>query len=231
MKKLLLFTLLSISFIIKGQSIDKKSTLNVVTIHKADQTSNSRDGGYYTTYKPVDSSINGHVYAFNTFSNKGVIMNNYGKQYNINNINVDLDRNVFLSKLSKDSVYVYNNLKNVSINSNIYQIIDNKTLKTIHLGKNFNMYEFLSKKVKEKKINKVTGMVISDREWVLEKKYFYCVTGSDSLNEVKLNKRNFLKLFNNQIRNRLKNYAKENNLSFRDINDLVSILKFKDSFS
>ena len=70
MKKLLLFTLLSISFIIKGQSIDKKSTLNVVTIHKADQTSNSRDGGYYTTYKPVDSSINGHVYAFNTFSNK-----------------------------------------------------------------------------------------------------------------------------------------------------------------
>jgi hypothetical protein len=230
MKALFLFTLLSISFLIKGQSLEKNSTLNVVTIHKADQTSNSRDGGYYTTYKPVDTSINGHVYAFNTFSNKGVIMNNYGKQYNINNINVDLDRNVFLSKLSKDSVYVYNNLKNVSINSNMYQIIDNKILKTIHLSENFKIYEFLSKKIKEKKINKVTGMVISDREWVLEKKYFYSVTDSNSLKEVKLNKRSFLKLFNKSIRNRLKNYAKVNNLSFRDVNDIANILKFKDSF-
>jgi hypothetical protein len=186
-------------------------------------------GGMWTR-TIVDNNILGTPYLFSNWETLATIHTGDGKQYSITNLNYDTKINRFVSKVSLDSVFVFeaSDLKEAILNNRrfkryyfndvyeYYQIIASSKGKEI-LKKNF-------KAIKRGKKDPLTAKVSKDK-YYLKTKYF--LNSKNGVREFKMKKKTFLKIFGNQSP-KVKKYIKRNKLSIKNDIDIAKIFKYYD---
>ena len=182
-----------------------------------------------------DENINlvrAKIYYYPTYNNTGSIITTTGRKYSITNINFNIYSNNFDSKMSADSIYVFDNnqIKSVKINNRIF-----KTYFNSEVSRN-RMYEVIyeSDNVTLLRKDKMVYTEVRDPLNVnkpkinYKKEVNYYVKKADNLKKIVLKKKSMLKLFNDE-KNMVADYAKKNNLSFKNERDVSMILKYYNS--
>ncbi len=223
MKKmfLILFSLVySISFC---QDVDKESNIRLSSVGDI-----AGYGSGLWMKSNNSNKIKGSVYLFDKWSNLASVTTDKGEHYSINNINFDTTKDKFVSKVSLDSVFVFNS-------QNIKQIIiRNKSFKRYNVNGLYTFYEQIGYG-KGKEILKKNFKVIKSGErnpfdnstkpdkYVLKTKYF--INSKEGIKELKLKKNPFLSVFENQS-SKIKKFIKKNKLSIKKDIDIAEIFKY-----
>ncbi len=180
--------------------------------------------GNYIFYKAEKSNkTKGTKFLLKKFVHNGVITTFYNKSYETANINIDLTTNNFVSKINKDSLFVYNNLKKVVIDGDVFEKRGDKIFRVISKGKKISLYKYSFKEKTKPRIDKYSKEIKSPSKWKLREEYFYEKNGN-GLKKIKLKKRNFLKLLKSN--KYVKEFIKKESLSIKKDKDLEKILNY-----
>lgn len=153
-----------------------------------------------------------------------------GKQFTVKNMNINIQTNELLYQTHKDSIF------SIPYNSDLdFCIIKNKKFKYKFYDGENKLFEVLSSG-KRISLLKRYFIKISQREDVglgrskeiVKKKHQYFVLKEKEgvLTKVKLKKKDFVNLVDNDFQKKIKKYAKENKLSFRKEKGVKKILEF-----
>lgn len=186
--------------------------------------SHGSSGYFYNPKRTVDGS----EYLFDDWDNSAVVYTKDNYTYAIKNINLNIKRNLFLSKLSKDSIFTFN------MNSIDRIVIDSKIYKNIYSEKGRTICEviFESKQFSILKgfyLQSVEGspnpMINRSTDKIIRKKRYYLLE-DDSLDTFRFVKRKVLTLVGLDKVTLVKEYAKRNDLSYRKEEEVKQILKY-----
>lgn len=215
---------------------NSESTTTAVT-NNSSETMLSASNGMKSSYGASAYFVNparavdGTVYLFEDWNNTGVIHATTNQRYSLRNINLNIERNSFESKVGRDSLFSFNfnNIEKFIINGrtfkNYYWNDDNRVYEIIYEGKDWSL-------IKGFKIVEVTGsanpMLNRTRDRMIRKTFYY-LKDDKGIRSFILKKNRVLKLLSNSdkaITSKIENYAKANKLSFKKENDLRKILEF-----
>lgn len=176
-------------------------------------------------------AVDGTVYLFEDWDNLGVIHATTDQKFALKNINLNIERNSFESKVGKDSLFSFNfnNIEKFVVNGrtfkNYYWNDDNRVYEIIYETKDWSI-------IKGFKIVEVTGsanpMLNRTRDRMVRKMFYY-VKDQNGIRPFILKKRKVLKLASGgdaAKSNRIADYAKNKKLSYKRENDLKEILDF-----
>lgn len=207
--------------------IYSQSSLRVVD-SSPKSTFSKTSSGFYRMSETKESIK--RVYYYEDFYNEAVIFDINKKKYKINNFNIDLIDNYFVSKINKDSLFVFSTLDKAKIGGKEFIIENNNIYEVLVEGKRLNLnIGFLSSK-KEELIDKLNGKVIKPAHYRISKKYILKdrINGK-VLNFKKIKKKLLFKHIDKNLKKEVESYIKENNLSFRREKDVKSILNYYNS--
>ncbi|WP_431164454.1 hypothetical protein [Tenacibaculum halocynthiae] len=170
--------------------------------------------------------VKGSFYLFNTWKNNSTITSKTGKKYQINNMNYDLDEKAFLSKISRDSVYIYQNIESINVENRFFININEQFYEKITDGK-ISLLKKYSGKLKKPIINKMTNQQVKPAEYVKIVNY-YSYIQNKKLEKIKLKKSNISKLIT-QKKDQVKAYIKKNKLTYKEEGDIVKIINYYNS--
>ena len=222
MKKILYFILLLSNISLSAQSLgnldSNPNTAYMVT-----------SAGLYimssTTGKPIKK-----LFLYKDFYNPSVIYTNSKVNYMINNINVDLIDQNFVSAYKKDSLFTFTNVDKVKINDKIFLKKNKTILEVISQGKKVNLYIRYFAKKKEQELDKMNGSVSKPERFVLRKEFIFENAITKQLSKHRKIKRSiFLSMLDSKSKDRVTKYAKKNNLSYKNINELKKIINYYNS--
>jgi len=186
-------------------------------------------GGTMTFFNPP-RQVDGTEYLFDEWTNFAVIHTEDDQKFALRNINLNIKQNSFVSKVEGDSLFTFsfNNIDKVQINGrtykNYYWNDDNRVYEIIYEGEKWSI-------IKGFKIVEVTGsanpMVNRTRDRLVRKSFYY-IKDDKGIHSFKLKKSKILKLINDSEAKveKIENFAKENDLSFKRENDVRKILDF-----
>jgi hypothetical protein len=181
--------------------------------------------GYF--YNPR-RKIEGTEYLFDSWENSAVVYSNDDYKYIINNINLNIKSNSFLSKIGKDSIFTYN------MNGIDRIIINNKTYKNIYSEKGKTICEVVFESddfsiLKGFDIKTIQSspnpMINRKNDRMVRKKRFY-VLKDKTLDSFRFARRKVMALIAPKKKSEVKKYVKRNSLSYRDENDVKQILNY-----
>ncbi|WP_435263749.1 hypothetical protein [Tenacibaculum sp. nBUS_03] len=170
--------------------------------------------------------VKGSFYLFNSWNNSSTILSKTGKKYYINNINFDLDEEKFLSEISKDSVYIYQNIESITVNKRLFININEQYFEKIVDGK-LSVIKKYSGKLKKPVTNKMTNQQVKPAEYIKIINY-YTYIDNQKLEKIKLKKSNISKLINDK-KGQINAYIKKNKLSYKEESDVIKIINFYNS--
>jgi len=183
------------------------------------------DGGRFASLNGNIShgniGIKGSPLLFNNFVNDGVLWLTSGKSYAISHINIDLDNGHFVSELSKDSIFIFNNVKVAKVKSKVYTQNSNKIYEVLQNGTKISFLKQISKVLKRQIQDKLTAEVV---KWKLVEEYYIKINGDFNL--INLRKKDFYKFIEKDKVNDLKKYIKSNRLSPKKETDLITIIGY-----
>ena len=179
------------------------------------------DLSYIKLFDKSLKSIERSPFLFENFNNTGVLHTLSNKTYRINNINIDLVSGNYISKISKDSIFIYNGLDEVLINKRRFKKLNNKIYEILYKSKKYGFYKLYSKKKKKAIIHKMSGAIIKPERLVNKVKYVYIQNGM--YKNIRLKKKDIQYLIKNK--KNIKKYIKDNNLSYKKEKDVIQILK------
>ncbi len=184
----------------------------------------ARGTGMWIPNKVQNNEISGSVYLFDSWIGNYNIYDSSDNKFLVTNLNYNITTNTLESKVSNDSVFQYDlgNIKKVSFGNKKYEIVDGKLVESLFSSEKINVYKVFSVQVVEATINPMTQENITDKKYVKKSKFL--VKKNDLVQELKLNKKNVLSLFEKN-QNDVKKFVKDNNLNYSDENDLFKILK------
>ena len=203
------------------------SAMNLNAAASSNIQSHGSSGYFYNPKRAVD----GTEYLFDDWENDAVVYTKDNFKYSIKNINLNIKRNLFLSKLSKDSIFTFN------MNSIDRIVIDNKIYKNIYSEKGRTICEVIFESdqfsiLKGFHLQSVEGspnpMINRATDKIIRKKRYY-VLEDDSLNTFRFAKRKVLTLVNVDKVTIIKEYVKRNDLSYRKEEDVKQILEYNTS--
>jgi len=176
--------------------------------------------------------VQAKIYYFPTYNNKGSIITATGRKYSIANINFNIYSNNFDSKMSPDSIYVFDNnqIKSVEVNNKMFKTYfnseesKNKIYQVIYEGDNITLLR--KDKIVYKEVR--DPLNINEPKASYTKVTNYYVKKADNIKKIVLKKKSMLRFFNNE-KNIVADYAKKNNLSFKKERDVSIILKYYNS--
>jgi hypothetical protein len=186
--------------------------------------SHGTSGYFYNPKRKVD----GTEYLFDSWENSAIVYSKDDSMYIINNINLNIKSNSFLSKIGKDSIFTYNmnGIDRIIVNNKIYKNIYSKKGKTIcevvFESDNFSILKGFDIKTI---LGSPNPMINRANDKMVRKKRFY-IFKDKSLESFRFAKRKVLALISPNKKNKVKAYAKQNSLSFRNENDVKQILKY-----
>jgi hypothetical protein len=178
----------------------------------------------------VDPGIDGDPYLFNNWNTLATIHVAGGKKFTISNLNYDTKLGRFVSKVTLDSVFVFelSNLKEASFNKTKfkrYQVNNSSEYyEVIASSKGREILKKNIKKVKKFRKDPLTGKKNKDK-YILEATYF--LNSKKGIHEFKMKKKSFLKIFGN-LSPKVKKYMKRNKLSIKKDTDIYKIFKYYD---
>ena len=174
-------------------------------------------------------AVDGTVYLFEDWNNAGIIYA-ANERFALNNINLNIQRNSFESKVGQDSLFSFNfnNVDKFVVNGrtfkNYYWEDDNRVYEIIYEGNNWSI-------IKGFKIVEVTGsanpMLNRTRDRMVRKMFYY-LKNEKGIHSLVLKKKRILKLVKGDGKNveKTANFAKSNKLSFKKEDDLRKILEY-----
>ena len=178
-------------------------------------------------------AVDGTVYLFEDWRNSGIIYTNTNEKFGIKNINLNIERNSFESKVGRDSLFSFNfnNVEKFEINGrtfkNYYWNDDNRVYEIIYESKDYSI-------IKGFKIVEVTGsanpMLNRTRDRMVRKTFYY-LKDENGIKSFILKKNKILKLVSNNDKaeaTKIQQYAKANKLSFKKEEDVKKILAFSE---
>ena len=176
----------------------------------------------------VDPGIEGSPYLFKNWNTFAIIHISNGKKFTINNLNYDTKIDRFVSKVSLDSVYVFDasNLKEVTLNNKKFKRFDRNDryeyFQLVALSKGKDILKKSIKLIKKGSIDPLTNKKNKDK-YVNSSKYF--LNSKNGIEEFKLKKKSFLKIFgNNSLK--IKKFIKKEKLSIKNDEDIAKIFKY-----
>lgn len=176
--------------------------------------------------KPIieEKDIIGSFYLFDNWKNESRITSMTGRVYNIVNLNFHLHEEKFLVKVSKDSVYVYNRLKEVSINNMVFFNIKGKYYTRILNDNKIQLYKRYHGKLKQPLLNKMTSQRIRKARYV--KMISYYLKMNEEFRLVVLKEKKILKFFKEELQNKIKNWVEKEGLSYENEKDVLKIFSY-----
>jgi len=174
-------------------------------------------------------NIEGSIYLFDKFDNKGVIYLG-NKKYITSNINLNINKNVFVSKIEGDSTFVYDilSIDKIVINSrqfkSFYNPTENKNIifevlfedKSLLLLKEY--YISFVKASPNPMVNRPNNKIKQEVNYFIYK--------NKTLHPFKLNKSNTLNLVTSTQKEELQKYIRSNDLSYKKETDINRILGY-----
>lgn len=191
---------------------------------------NAGKNGFATTFVNPKRPVIGTNYLFDDWKNKCIIVTNDNNKYVIRNVNLNIKRNTFEAKIDGDSLFIFNfnNIKRFEINEksykNYYWDDDNRVYQVIFESPDFTI-------IKGFKITEVVGsanpMLNRSRDKLIRKEFIFLKT-DDGIVPFRLAKSKILKLFvdDEGKRQKLQDYVRSNNLSYKKEEDVQQMLEF-----
>ncbi|WP_298351813.1 hypothetical protein [uncultured Dokdonia sp.] len=186
-------------------------------------------GGSSVVFNP-SRPIDGSVHVFDTWRNNAIIQTTGGMTLRLrDNINLNAKRNVFESKIGRDSVFTFDftNIEKMVVNNKTYKNIFSpveggyRLVEVVAETDDFAIYKDYKIDIKEGNPNPMLAQ--QNDKYVMKDSYY--VKKGRSFKKFKLKKSNFLKLAGKKA-DQLEAYADKNNFNFRDEKDLEKIASY-----
>ncbi len=171
--------------------------------------------------------IDGSIYLFKEWKNHAKIVSVDNDVFSLNNINFNIEQQVFQSKISEDSIFTFG-FKNIS-----KFIVSGKTFKPINGDKGRKIYEVISESkdftiLKDFKLDIIEGSsnpMVNRKNDKYKTKEAYFIKKNNSVLPFKFKKKNFLSLLKDNNENVVA-FAKERKLSFSNEEDAKKIMQY-----
>ena len=232
MKKIMVIAALLICSSIIGQT-NEGFVQNNPTALAAAGNNNVRSQGQASLFINPAREIDGSIHLFDNWENTAIIHTNDAQRFMLRNINLNLKRNTFESKISKDSLFTFNfnNIEKFVINNKVYKNYywddDNKVYQVIYDGDDFQILKGYKLEFVEGSAN---PMLNRARDKYIQKEYYY-LREEGRIKYFNLKKGRILKLLKGQEdkARKAEAYAKNNRLSFKRELDVQKILEYSDN--
>lgn len=171
--------------------------------------------------------VKGSIYLFDKWENKGVIYLG-NKKYITSNINLNINKNVFMSKIEGDSTFVYDflSIDRIIINnrkfSSFYNPDENKKIIYEILFEDKSI--FLLKGYYIKFVKASPNPMVNRPDNKIRQGSNYFIYKDKTFQAFNLNKNNYLNLVGDKQKKELIKYVKNNKLSFKKEKDITMIL-------
>ncbi|AOW21824.1 hypothetical protein [Urechidicola croceus] len=174
------------------------------------------------------------IYLFPSHYNTAIFTNSKDEKFTISSINFNIYSNNFDSRLSNDSIYVFDNsnIKSVEIGDKLFKKYfddnteENKIYQVIYEGDSFSLLR-MDKFVKSEIKNALNPTEVKVHFSKISN--YYSVNGEkQKMVKIKLNKKSILSLFDDKSKV-IKDFVKKNKLSFSKEKDLSRILNYYES--
>lgn len=203
-------------------------TLGSDELFNAANSSLSSYGVSATFYNPK-KQVEGSVHLFNNWNNFAVIFTSDNQKFALKNINLNIERNTFESKIPGDSIFTFN------VNNIAKFVINNKVFKNLYYNNENRIFEMIYESdkfliIKGYRIELVAGsvnpMVNRKNDKYVQKSSFYLKQG-EIIKPFKLSKKRILKLIGDQERvAKMEKYVLDNNLSYKKEDDVKRVLEY-----
>ncbi|MBT8268335.1 MAG: hypothetical protein KJN59_03855, partial [Bacteroidia bacterium] len=155
------------------------------------------------------------------------------QQYLMKNINLNLQRHTFESKIAQDTLFTFNfnNIDKFVVNNKVYRNYywddDNRVYEVIYDGKDYQVIKGFKLEIIEGSANPM----LNRRSDKYAKKEAYYIRKEGKIKPFRLSKGRIMKLFKSdeEKSKELLQFVRENKLSFKKEYDIRRLLEFSDS--
>lgn len=226
---LIIVGLLSITNL-TAQDDETVNESKLISLYNAAQVSQNSSYGSSVYFVNPKRQVDGTVYLFDNWDNYAVIYTDNHQRFSLRNINLNIQRNNFESKVGRDSLFSFsfNNIEKFVINDrtfkNYYWDDDNRVYELIAQGKNFEILKGFFVTYIEGNSNPMLNR--KNDKYVRSEKYF--VRKDDKISSLILKKSRVLKFLNlnEQEKQKVLTFADDRKLSFKKEEDLRKIIEF-----
>jgi hypothetical protein len=223
-KTSILLTLISlISFAVFAQDENEAITSNNIL----DKSTFIGNGNIYTP----PNAVKGNFYLLDNWFNSNLVYLS-GKEdgaVKLSNININVKTNKFVTKLSKKSIYIFNDkyFDYVVIDGKKYKSIynqatqDNRIYEIVETAKDFTLLKGTESYLVKGEIDPMQFKKVFD-EYKIRSSFY--VKKGNVISKFKLKKKSILSLLGNK--DLVTEFAKKNKLSFKKVNDVKKIFKY-----
>jgi hypothetical protein len=188
----------------------------------------SKSGGSIGTIDATlssNSEVLGSPFLYKDWNNFAIMYLNNGNVFKTKNINFNIEKSNFSFKISKDSIFIFDNIDKIEFTEQNFININNKFYESLVTRKEGNLLKEYTVKI-EPKLHIITSTVIGPGKYKKGSKYFYYENGK--LNEIKLRKKDIIEVLNLK-KDKVLKYVKSQNLSYTNEKDVIEIFKFYDT--
>lgn len=208
---------------------------DVTTVGNSDMYSSN--AGLWVVTKGTSDNIGGSLYLLNNWFAKGYLVTREDKILSITGLNYDSKNDAFVVKIAEDSIFMFDDskLKEVKIDDkkfkkyfnvpNLGNQSKNSYLEVLGSTNDMDFLKYHGKKLKLGRVNPLTQSSTPDEYVDMHKIYF---KKGDSINEVKLNKKEICQLFGEKS-NEIKKFISKNKISLKEEKNLQKILNYYNS--
>lgn len=211
-----------------AQSNNAFSNNPSIVLSAANSTQSSY-GSMLSFYNPP-VPIDGSVYLFDKWNNVGAIYTVDNKKLLMNNINLNVKRNVFESKIVEDSLFVFNfnNIDRFEVNGKVFKNYfwdgDNRVYQVLSENPDFSILKGFKISVVQSSPNPMVNR--SNDKYILKETYYLKADGV--IDYFKLNQRQILKLIQptKEQKEKILEFVEKLDLSFRNEDDIDRIVSY-----
>ena len=173
--------------------------------------------------------FDGSVYLFDEWENKGIIVVG-NKRYVISNINFHISQDAIMSKIEEDSTFVFNfqGIDKILINNRVFKSfynsskVKNKVYEVIYENQEIALLKGYTVSLIEASPNPMVNRYINK----IKRTSNYYIYKNGAIQSFKLKKSNIQNLVSKEKTQKLEQYVKDNNLSYKKENNVIKMLNY-----
>lgn len=199
MKRLFSIVAIICSFTLIAQTNKTDGNGSAISTNMVVAANSNNSYGASAIFFNPEKKAEGSVHLFKTWKNLAVIHAIDGQKFSLNNINLNLERNTFESKIGEDSLFTFNfnNIKMFVINGkkfkNFYHKGESKIFQTLYEQENYEILRGYNLQLVKGSVN---PMLNRSTDKYVQKTAYY-IRENDLIRPLRLKKKNVLRLVDN----------------------------------